>query len=479
MCRPTIQASPSRTVAYARARSALPLRSDFTSDPVSTNPASWRSSRWYSCRALRFSAISFSPAAIGSIVAATDPELDLPFRPVDVGDGDLDRVAEPEGPFRAPPDESGGELVDLVVVPAQSADRDVAFEDLSEADEEAGADDAVDLARERRVPSALEEHGLEQPGKADVVGAVFDVREPALLGGRMVGSLPEILGKGLVGGAELPHERPVDDQVGIAPDRRREVSVRGAGEARVAEVAPVVPRLLQRPQHEGRKGLGAAARALDVLGDALARLRGELCGQPRSQTLTLGRRRRGHLERGELREQVEDGLRVGPLVDAVERLPPSSRQQPADGLIGKDHQLLDEHVRVRLGLEPGTFDAAVLVERERDLAGRHTERAAGEAAAAQLERDRLRQTKPFLELGLDGLLIAQDPLRLPVGQPRATADHRPIESRLAEVEVRIERHLDGDAEAILARAEAAEIVRELGRQHRRHAARDVEGEGAL
>src|SRR5918995_2938294 len=479
MCRPTIQASPSRTVAYARARSALPLRSDFTSDPVSTNPASWRSSRWYSCRALRFSAISFSPAAIRSIVAATDPELDLPFRPVDVGDGDLDRVAEPEGPFRAPPDESGGELVDLVVVPAQSADRDVALEDLSEADEEAGADDAVDLAWERRVPAALEEHGLEQPGKADVVGAVLDVREPALLGGRMVGSLPEILGKGLVGRAELPQERPVDDQVGIAPDRRREVSVRRAGEARVTEVARVVSRLLQRPEDERREGLGAATRPPDVIRDALARLRGELRGETRRQALPVGRRRSRHLECRELREQVKDGLRVGPLVDAVERFPPPSRQQSTDRLVGEDHQLLHEHVRVRLGLEPGAIDAAVLVEGECDLPGRHAERAAGKAAAAQVERNRFGQPEPLGDLRLGALFPAQDPLRLPVRQPRSAADHRPVERRPAELQVRVEGHLDGDAEAIFARAQAAQIVRELRRQHRRHAAGHVQGEGAL
>ena len=41
----------------------------------------------------------------------------------------------------------------------------------------------------------------------------------------MVGRLPEILGKGLVSSAELPQERPVDDEVGIAPDRRREVRI--------------------------------------------------------------------------------------------------------------------------------------------------------------------------------------------------------------------------------------------------------------
>src|SRR5215218_521904 len=61
MCAPTSQASPSRTSAYACWREARPSRSDFTSVPDSTRPASIRSSRWYSCRARRLSTISFSP----------------------------------------------------------------------------------------------------------------------------------------------------------------------------------------------------------------------------------------------------------------------------------------------------------------------------------------------------------------------------------------------------------------------------------
>jgi hypothetical protein len=46
-------------------------------------------------------------------------------------------------------------------------------------------------------------------------------------------------------------------------------------------------------------------------------------------------------------------------------------------------------VGVRLGLEPRALDAAGTVEGERDLARRDAERTAGEAAAAQLERQLL------------------------------------------------------------------------------------------
>src|ERR671916_1185627 len=110
MCEPTSQSSPSRMSANARLSSALPSRKDFTSDPVRTRPASWRSSRWYSCRAFRFSVISFSPAAIGSLSRLADGrDADLALLPVHVLDPDLDRVAEAQRPLRAAADERRAE----------------------------------------------------------------------------------------------------------------------------------------------------------------------------------------------------------------------------------------------------------------------------------------------------------------------------------------------------------------------------------
>ena len=75
-------------------------------------------------------------------------------------------------------------------------------------------------------------------------------------------------------------------------------------------------------------------------------------------------------------------------------------------------------------------------------------------------------------------LSAEDPLGLPVGQPLPAADDRAVEGRLARVEAPVERHLDGQAEPVLVRAQAAEIVGELGREHRRDTAGDVRRERA-
>jgi hypothetical protein len=54
-------------------------------------------------------------------------------------------------------------------------------------------------------------------------------------------------------------------------------------------------------------------------------------------------------------------------MDAVERLAPAAGEQRRDALVRADHQLLDQHVGMRLALAPRAGDAAVPVEIEGDL----------------------------------------------------------------------------------------------------------------
>src|SRR5918997_1310095 len=108
----------------------------------------------------------------------------------------------------------------------------------------------------------------------------------------------------------------------------------------MAEVARVVAGLFQRPQDEGRKRLLPPPRPLDVFGDRLADLRGKPCRQPGREPFLVGSWRRRHLQVGELREQMSDRLWIGTLVHAVERFPPTLREQAPDRLVGEDHQLL-------------------------------------------------------------------------------------------------------------------------------------------
>ncbi len=166
----------------------------------------------------------------------------------------------------------------------------------------------------------------------------------------MLGEAVEILGQRVVALAELAQQRAVHDEIGVAADRRGEVAVRRAGEAGVAQVLRVVARPLQGPQDERRKGEATAPRLRDVLRDPFGDRAGERSGILGRELLR--RRRRRHAEVGELRQQMLDCLRVRALVHAVERLATPRREQLTDDLVRADHQLLDQHVGVRLGLEP-------------------------------------------------------------------------------------------------------------------------------
>jgi hypothetical protein len=75
-------------------------------------------------------------------------------------------------------------------------------------------------------------------------------------------------------------------------------------------------------------------------------------------------------------------LRVGPFVDAEQRLPVAAGEQPRHRLVRDDHQLLDERVCLRLCLPSGRCEAALAVEVECDLGPLDPQRTAGEPPAA-------------------------------------------------------------------------------------------------
>ena len=121
----------------------------------------------------------------------------------------------------------------------------------------------------------------------------------------------------------------------------------------------------------------------------------------------------------------------GRLVDAVERLAPAAGEQLGDELVREDHQLLDQHVRVRLRLAPRALDPALAVEGEDDLRALDPQRAAREAPVAQLCASRSARRSASVSSGVGPLAAGEDRLGLAVGQPRVAADHRAVEGRLA------------------------------------------------
>ena len=101
-----------------------------------------------------------------------------------------------------PPGRAAGERraerVDLEELAVQAPRGQEPLEDVAEADEEARADHADDLALPVLVPAALEERALEQPGEADVVGQVLDLRRLALALRGVLGEVVEVRGRGVV-----------------------------------------------------------------------------------------------------------------------------------------------------------------------------------------------------------------------------------------------------------------------------------------
>ena len=166
---------------------------------------------------------------------------------------------------------------------------------------------------------------------------------------------------------------------------------------------------------------------------------------------------------GETRKQERDRLRLGWLVNAVERLAPAAGEQLGDELIGTDHQFLHQHVGVRLGLTPGALDPALAVEGEDDLGALDTQRPAGEALVAQSLRQAFGAPQRLGQRRLGALTAGEDRLGLAVGQPGGAANHRTVEGRLTAVQ----REFDGDAEPVDVRPQRAELLGQLGRQHRR------------
>ena len=264
-------------------------------------------------------------------------------------------------------------------------------------------------------------------------------------------------------------------QVRVAPDRRGEVAVARAREPRVAEVARRVVRLLERAQHERSQSLTAVPGAPHVLGHHAADLSRQLAGLLGRHVLR--KRRRGHFERRKLSHHPLDRLGVGPLVHPVERGRAALRKVRGHLLVGEDHQLLDQGVRLRLRLLRHADDVAGLVELELRLRGRDLERAALLAPLAQGARSVAGGCERLRPHRIRTLLACEHAVHLVIGEPGVAADQRAVEAH-ARHPLAAQLHLHGHREALGARHERAGAVRQRLRQHRLDRTRHVHARAA-
>ncbi len=193
-------------------------------------------------------------------------------RSLDPVHADVHGVPEAQGGPAPPPDQSRLSLVQIEVVAAQSPHRQEALVDVrvlaGESHEGARADHARDLACKGALPAALEELALEQKGRARAVRRALDRHRLALALGAVPAGFGHraALGRAL-GGADRGEQGPVRNEVRVAANRRGEVAVSGAAEARVAQVPRRVVRLLERAQEEGGPRPAAVPAALGLTGN--------------------------------------------------------------------------------------------------------------------------------------------------------------------------------------------------------------------
>ena len=164
-------------------------------------------------------------------------------------------------------------------------------------------------------------------------------------------------------------QQPVDRQVGIAADGRGEMAVALAGQGVVAFFLGAVDRPLQRAEHGEVDGmlLGPSHGG----GQQLLQLEAAL------QAVGLVAQF-GH----ELLEQL-DFRRAGRLVDAAEEVEPAVAERFGHGLVGGQHELLDDLVALGVFDHVGPRHAALLVQFHLDLGHGQFERTVGQPPLAE------------------------------------------------------------------------------------------------
>ena len=252
--------------------------------------------------------------------------------------------------------------------------------------------------------------------------------------------------------------------VRVAPDRRREVAVAGAAEPGVAEVLRRVVGLLERAQDEAAQRGPVAGLARHDARHLRGQVRRLLGGH------VLGYRRRRHVEAGELLAQERDGRRVGALVNAVEGRQAVVGQVAGDLLVGQDHELLDQAVRLRLLLMAHTGHVAVGVELEGRLGVADLD---GVSPPGERTRDLPCDGEPVRPRSLGAGPPREDLVHLAVGEALVAAHARAVE-RDSLHRGAVQLQLEGHGELVLAGAQRAGARGEHLRQHRLDRSGDVD-----
>ncbi|CAJ0881046.1 hypothetical protein R76727_03343 [Ralstonia mannitolilytica] len=263
----------------------------------------------------------------------------------------------------------------------------------------------------------------------------------------------------------------VHEQIGVAPDRTGEVRVGRVCQAEVTDVVRAVDGLLHRAQQHGLQHRRVRAR-----GDLLHQLR--IVG--RLGFIAATERQAARLQEGTQRLQL---FFRGARMHTVQRRVLVLLEHFGGADIGRQHALLDQPVRVVARARQDLFDLALRVADDVRLGRVEVDRATLTACLEQ----RLIQLVQVLQMrdqrrplgSLGALHVREDRPDLVVGQARLRMHHRRVELERLDLPLGGDDRIADHAQAIDLRVQRAQAVGELLRQHRDHAAREVDRSRAV
>ena len=368
----------------------------------------------------------------------------------------LDRVAQPIGLAGARANERTRPLlVAEIVVAERRRGHEAVGAGLGQFDEQADAGDAGD---------ARPEHGADPVGEMSrdkPVDRLAFGRHSAALGGRNVlGDLRELAAAHVVEPAvakpERADQRAMNDQVGVAADRRGEMRVSAQIEAEMAVVLVAIFRLRLGAQHDlvdqrlDRLPANAAEHAVEMRG---------------AHPIALGEL---DADRAQELDEIVELLDARRVMRAVEKRRMRRFQRLGGGDIGEDHEFLDQTMRLEPLRPSDAGEPPLLVEDQLALGQVEIERVPTlaldlhdgvrgvERLQHAFEERRRRLVRPSVDRGL----------RLFVRQPGGRAHHDAMESMRALAAVSAEDHAHRERRPVFERAQRAEVVGDALGQHR-------------
>ena len=418
---------------------------------------------------LRFAVLA-APGA-GAVVVAVHSVLlgkvDLASERTDRADRHLDGLTDAVDAATGPALEDAGVFDVEVVVVVEVGDVQPSLHPVFQRHEQPGGDHARHPAREALADVLLRPFGLVVLGQValGLRGGALALRRVAALLAQRRGQITTYP----VG--HRPFQRgpqcPVNQQVGVAADRRGEVQVLLEGQPEVTEVLPGVLGLLHRAQEQGvdRRFLGRAAHRLEHRLVGLRRRLAAGKGQPHAANRA-----------GDVVEAGQGRL----LVDAVERGHVLFQEVMRHRLVGQQHQVLDHAARGFL-TQRNQLHVAVFVHIHLDLAHLEIEAALTQPLLAQFGGNFEQQMEVALQhagVALERRHRLGVGLNLVVGQPGLAANHAGREGRTQHLAVAGKFQHGAHGQAVFIRHQATDPVAEVLRQHRQHRAGQVDAGGA-